>query len=158
MFGDQAKLWLVRHAEKEPGPDPVLTGDGNRRAGDLFRALKDKRIQRIYATEYKRTQHTGDSLRIQSGIEMIQYKADTTGEDLLKKIIEHNDLASSILIIGHSNTIPKLIQKLGLTDYPPRYKPDAEYDNLFLLEFKDGKAFLRKLKFGASSGASATMQ
>lgn len=157
-FNDHAKLWLVRHAEKEAGSDPLLTAEGNKRAGDLFRALKDKKIQRIYATQYKRTRNTGDSLRIYSGIEVVQYIADTTGEDLLKKIIEHNDLGTSILIIGHSNTIPKIIQKLGLPDYPRDYIPDAEFDNLFLLEYKKGKASLQKKKYGALSGASAAMQ
>src|SRR4026207_196400 len=91
-FNDHAKLWLVRHAEKEAGTDPLLTAEGNKRAGDLFRVLKDKKIQRIYVTQYKRTQNTGDSLRIYSGIEMVQYIGDTTGEDLLKKIIEYNDV------------------------------------------------------------------
>ena len=157
-FSDNVKLWLVRHAEKEGGNDPLLTAEGNRRAGDLFRILKDKKIQRIYSTGYRRTQHTGDSLRLQSGVEVVQYAADTTGEDLLRKLIEHNDLGSSILIIGHSNTIPKIIQRLGIPNYPRDYIPDNEFDNLFLLQYKEGKAFLEKTKFGASSGSSATMQ
>ena len=63
-FGNKAKVYLVRHAEKISGEDPLLTAGGNKRAGDLMRALKDKNIKRIYVTEYKRTQNTGDSLRL----------------------------------------------------------------------------------------------
>ena len=157
-FGNNAKIYLVRHAEKGQGADPLLTDDGNKRAGDLLRALKDKNIRRIYVTEYKRTQNTGDSLRIQLNIDTVHYIGDTTGEDLAKKIIAHNDLDKTILVIGHSNTIPKIIQKLALPGYPRDYIPDREFDNLFLLEYKGGKAILKKMKYGASSGPSATMQ
>ncbi|MEO6721416.1 MAG: histidine phosphatase family protein [Ferruginibacter sp.] len=157
-FGNKASIYLVRHAEKGQGNDPLLTGEGNKRAGDLLRALKSKNILRIYVTEYKRTQNTGDSLRIQLGIDTVHYTADTTGDDLAKKILEHNDLNAPILVIGHSNTIPKIIQRLGLPGYPRDYIPDSEFDNLFLLKYKKGKAILQKSKFGASSGSSATMQ
>ena len=158
VFSDHAKVYLVRHAEKEAGNDPLLTQEGNKRAGDLMRTLKGKNIQRIYVTEYRRTQNTGDSLRIQLDIDTVHYMADTTGEDLARKIIEHNDLNATILVVGHSNTIPTIIQKLGLAAYPPAYIPDKEFDNLFLLQFKAGKPSLQIMKYGASSGSSATMQ
>ena len=158
VFGDNAKVYLVRHAEKEAGNDPLLTREGNKRAGDLLRKLKEKNIQRIYVTEYRRTQNTADSLRIQLGIDTVHYIADTTGEDLARKIIEHNDLNATILVVGHSNTIPKIIQKLGLPEYPSAYIPDKEFDNLFLFQFKAGKPSLQLMKYGASSGTSATMQ
>ena len=158
VFGDNAKIYLVRHAEKEQGDDPLLTKEGNKRAGDLLRTLKNKNIRRIYVTEYKRTQNTGDSLRIQLSIDTVHYIADTTGEDLAKKIIEHHDINAAILVIGHSNTIPKIIQRLALPDYPRDYIPDKEFDNLFLLQFKKSKPSLERMKYGASSGSSATMQ
>lgn len=157
-FGNNAKVYLVRHAEKGPGNDPLLTEEGNKRAGDLLRALKDKGIRRIYVTEFKRTQNTGDSLRVALGIDTVHYTADTTGDVLQKKIVEHNDLDGSILVIGHSNTIPKIIQRLGLPAYSSDYIPDKEFDDLFLLQFKEGKAFLQRMKFGVSSGPSAAIQ
>jgi phosphohistidine phosphatase SixA len=158
VFGENAKIYLVRHAEKEQGADPLLTQEGNKRAGDLLRTLKNKDIRRIYVAEYKRTQNTGDSLRIQLGIDTVHYLADTTGDDLAKKIIEHHDVDAAILVIGHSNTIPKIIQRLALAGYPGDYIPDKEFDNLFLLQFKNGKPSLERMKYGASSGSSATMQ
>ncbi len=158
VFGDAAKIYLVRHAEKQSGNDPLLTPAGNVRAGDLLRALKDKKIQRIYVTEYRRTQNTGDSLRIQLGIDTVRYLSDTSCIDLFKQIQAHQDMDKAILIIGHSNTIPLMIRKFGLADYPADYIPDKEFDNLFLVRFKKGKAILEKAKYGASSSASATMQ
>lgn len=158
VFGDGATIYLVRHAEKQSGNDPLLTPAGNARAGDLLRVLKGKNIQRIYVTEYRRTQNTGDSLRIQLGIDTVRYLSDTSCTDLFNKIQAHHDMDKAILIIGHSNTIPLMVRKFGLTDYPADYIPDTEYDNLFLVRFKNGKPILEKMKYGASSSASAAMQ
>ena len=157
-FSNQSTIYLVRHAEKLSGKDPLLTTEGNNRAGDLFRVLKDKKIKRIYVTEYKRTQNTGDSLRIYSGIDTVLYSSDSSCTDLLNKIVANNDLNDAILIIGHSNTIPIVIQKLGLTGYPSDYIADNEFDNLFLMKFRKGNPTLKKLKYGKASSASATMK
>src|SRR5690242_18739697 len=105
-FGNKAKIYLVRHAEKGAGQDPLLTVEGNKRSGDLMRVLKNRGIKHIYVTEFRRTQSTADSLRIQSGIDTVHYLADTSCVDLIKKLKKNNDLNKPILIIGHSNTIP----------------------------------------------------
>jgi len=157
-FKNNAKIYLVRHAEKLTGDDPLLTIEGNKRAGDLMRALKDKEIERIYITEYKRTQHTGDSLRIQLGIDTVHYLSDTSCIDLMSKLKANQDLNRTILIIGHSNTLPTIIRKLGLLDYAPADIPSNEFDNLFLMKFKKGTPSLTKMKFGEPSGASAMMK
>lgn len=154
----KSKIYLVRHAEKKTGSDPVLTEDGNKRAGALLQVLKDKKLHHIYVTQFKRTQMTGDSLRLQSGVDTIQYKADTTGDDLYNKILAHDEAGKTFLIIGHSNTVPKLIKKLGVKDFDARDIPDNEFDNLYLITYKKGKAVVKKMKYGATSAASATMQ
>lgn len=154
----KTKIYLVRHAEKESGNDPVLTANGNKRAGDLMRKLKDKNVQRIYVTQYKRTQMTGDSLRIQLGIDTVHYKADTTGEDIYNKIIAKADGGKTILIIGHSNTILRIIKKFGIYYYLPADIPDAEFDNLYLITYTRKKAVIKRMKYGAPSATSATMQ
>ena len=45
-------FFLVRHAEKNPGRDSTLTEEGERRAGKLYRILKDSSIRRIYTTPF----------------------------------------------------------------------------------------------------------
>ncbi len=111
-------IYLVRHAEKENGNDPLLTEAGRKRAGDLARALKDRNIQRVYVTKYRRTQMTADSMRLLLGIDTVHYLADTTGEDLFNKVKKNNDLGKAILVIGHSNTIPKIIRSIGSPGLP----------------------------------------
>lgn len=152
------KIYIVRHAEKEAGKDPVLTAAGNARAGDLMRALKNESIQKIYVSRTRRSQMTGDSMRIQLGIDTVHYTADTLCDNLVAAIMEHRDFGKTILVIGHSNTIPKIIRKLGVLDYPQADLPDNEFDNLFLVTYKKEKAIVKKTKYGASSSASAAMQ
>lgn len=152
------KIFIVRHAEKETGKDPVLTAAGNTRAGDLMRALQNEAVQKIYVSQYKRTQMTADSMRIQSGIKTVPYSADTVCDNLVNSIMENGDFGKTILIIAHSNTIPQIIRKLGVTDYPYGDIPDNDFDNLFIITYKKEKAKLKKMKYGAKSGVSAGMQ
>ncbi len=152
------KIFIVRHAEKEAGKDPVLTPAGNARAGDLMRALQNEAIQKIYVSQYKRTQMTGDSLRIQFNTDTVHYAADTLCDNLVNSIMQHSDFGKTILIIAHSNTIRQIIRKFGVTDYPYGDIPDNEFDNLFVITYKKDKAKLKKMKYGAKSGVSAGMK
>lgn len=151
------KIFIVRHGEKEKGNDPLLTAAGNQRAGDLMRTLKNEGIQKIYVSKYRRTQNTADSMRLQLGIDTVHYIADTICYELMNSIMQHRDFGKTILIVAHSNTIPQIIRRLGLTDYPYGDLPDHEFDNLFLITYKDEKARLTKKKYGAPSAVSAPM-
>lgn len=152
------KIFIVRHAEKEAGKDPALTAAGNARAGDLMRNLQNENIQKIYVSQYRRTQLTGDSLRLQLKIDTVHYAADTLCDNLINAIIEHRDFGKTILIIAHSNTIPKIIRKLGVLDYPQTDLPDNDFDDLFLITYKNELAKVKKMKYGAKSGMTAAKQ
>ena len=158
LANSRTKIYIVRHSEKESGKDPALTPQGRQRAGDLMRKLKRKYIRHIYVSEYRRTQMTADSMRIQLGIDTIHYVADTTGEDLLNKMIAKGDQRHTILVIGHSNTIPNIIRKLGVTNYPTEWIPDNEFDNLFLVRYRKHKARVIKNKYGNAAAVSAPMK
>ena len=155
------KIYIVRHAERGKlvsGGDPPLNEAGKTRAGDLLRTLKDNGIQKIYVSQYLRTQMTADSLRIVLGIDTVHYTADTLCDDLINSIMQHRDFGKTILIIGHSNTVPKIIRKLGVLDYPQENIPDNVFDDLFLVTYKNEKAKVKKMKYGANSGVSEPMQ
>lgn len=151
------RIYIVRHAEKETGSDPVLTAAGRQRAGDLMCRLRHEQIQAAYVTQYLRTQMTADSMRIQLHIDTLHYVADTLCDDLLNRIRAHHYTGMTILIVGHSNTIPKIIRKLGVSDYPQANIPDAEFDNLFLVRYKKHRAWVKRSKYGAPSQSSAPM-
>jgi broad specificity phosphatase PhoE len=150
-------IYIVRHGEKQSGDDPVLTEEGNKRAGDLMRLLKDKNIRRIYVSEFKRTQHTADSLLLQLGIDTVQINADSNCIALFEAIKKQHDWGRSILIISHSNIIPKIIYKLGVTGFPQENTPATEFDNVYIVRYKNKKAVLEHLKYGKASVPSAVM-
>lgn len=162
VFGQQenaaTRVYIVRHAEKESGKDPVLTPGGFKRAGDLARALKNASIQKIYVSRTRRSQLTADSLRIQAGIDTVHYTADTLCDELIKTIMEHRDFGKTILVVAHSNTIPHILRKLGVSDFPPGDLPDNAFDNIFLVTYKKEKAVLKQMKYGEGSGASESMK
>lgn len=149
LFVDGTTIYLVRHAEKEAGNDPVLTREGNQRAGDLMRILKTKKIRHIYVTNYRRSGLTADSMRLQLGIDTLHYEAaDTTGSDLIAKIKANQDAGKAVLVIGHSNTVPQLIKALGVKNYEPHDIPDNEFDNLYLVKYEGNKTYLTRQKYG----------
>ncbi len=143
-------FYIVRHAEKDTGSNPAISKKGMIRAGDLYRELKDKKIDVIFISQYRRTGMTADSLRIYKNIDTVYYTADTTGESLFKKINSFGK-AKNILIIGHSNTLPAIIRKAGVKNFMLKQIPDDEYDNLFIVKQKNGRAVLKSKKFGAAS-------
>lgn len=154
----ETKIYIVRHGEKEAGRDPLLTAAGNKRAGDLMRKLQYAGIEKIYVSNTRRAQNTSDSLRIQVKIDTVHYLADTLCDNLVNAIMQHSDFGKTILIIAHSNTIPQIIRKFGVKDYPYGDIPDNEFDNLFLITYKNEKARLKKMKYGEKPGVSSPMQ
>ena len=148
-------FYIVRHAEKDTGNNPAISAAGRKRAVDLFNELKRKKINLVMVTQYRRTAMTGDSLRIYKNVDTIHYLADATGESFLKKVNSLPARYNHILVIGHSNTLQGIIKQAGVADYPARDIPDNEYDNLFIVKIKKGKAVLQSKKYGLPSPPAA---
>jgi len=145
---------LVRHAEKniEPNnPDPDLSPAGQARAQELQRVLDATGLNAIYATNFKRTQQTASPVASKVGITPTIIDAKKT-PDLVNGIL-NDHRGQTILVVGHSNTVPEIINALGGGSSPDI--PDNEYDNLFIVTiYKFGKAKVVKLKYGASSSGA----
>jgi broad specificity phosphatase PhoE len=152
IFKAGTTIYLVRHAEKDTGNNPPLTQAGFKRAGDLMRYLSSKNISHIYSTKYKRTNQTADSLKLVQNLTIIIYEADTIGNDLVNKINENGDNGKTILVVGHSNTIPKLIRRLGVISYTVQNLGDNEFDNIFKVVYKKRKVKFVQKKYGTPSG------
>jgi phosphohistidine phosphatase SixA len=127
------KVYIVRHAEKSTNPpqDPDLTSEGRERAETLAELMKRKEIRAIYSTETRRTMQTAQPFSLQEGIAIRPYKNDT-----LQKFLYHVlDAGQNALIVGHSNTVIKMLTDLDLR---PSIKEiaDNDYDNLFIVTLK----------------------
>ena len=149
-----AKIFFVRHAEKSStvNTDPPLTPEGEKRALDLEKVLKGKKIKHIYSTQTKRTVSTAKPLAESLSIPIDFYAHDTMPK-FLYRMLESGENA---LVVGHSNTVLRMIEELDLRPSKKEI-PDAEYDNLFVvyLKSKNGRGGytlrLKELKFGAPS-------
>jgi phosphohistidine phosphatase SixA len=152
IFKAGTTIYLVRHAEKDTGNNPPLTQAGFKRAKDLLIYLHTKEVSKIYSTKYKRTNQTADSLKLAQNLSTIIYEADTIGNDLVDKIKANGDEGKTILVVGHSNTVPKLIRRLGVTTFAMQNLPDTEFDNLFILRYKKRKVLFKRTNYGEHSG------
>ena len=106
-------IYLVRHAEKEAGEDPRLTAAGEERAQHLRKLLSGKRLSAVYSTQTQRTQMTAEPTAQDHQLDVQAYDpGDLAGfADELK----HKHQGESILVVGHSNTTPALVNALSKT-------------------------------------------
>jgi len=153
--GDSTTVILVRHSEKEAGKeDPSLSAAGRERALELARVLADVDVSGLYSSQYRRAIQTLEPLAARSGLEVHLVpleRDDLAGQ--LKAMAEgllRAHRGSTVVVSGHSNTVPGLIRALGVTD-PPALDDD-EYDDLFVVSVEtDGSARLLHLHYGALS-------
>lgn len=141
-------IFLVRHVEKvaDGSADPALTPAGSARADELAYILKHVKLDAIYSTPYIRTKQTVLPIAKEKGLRVMFYKPRE--KDFLKKVLQTYS-GGTVLIVGHSNTIPGLANELaGQSDF--RDLDDATYDNLFIACVSlEGKAVILRMRFGA---------
>lgn len=147
-FGDQAdqKIYLVRHAEKEPGRDPQLTPEGRLRAVDLAAYLKAAKLSAIYSTNLRRTRQTAGPISLATEIPVIFYDPSKL-EEFATQLRARS---GNILVVGHSNTTPDLAAALGGEAGAPIVEA-TEYDRLYVLTIKDATVVTEIQHFGKPS-------
>lgn len=144
---------VVRHAEKstDDTKDPSLSVAGQQRARDLSTALKDAGVTDVYVTQYKRTRQTAEPLAQASGIPIVERPINaansaTYAQDLAREILMRS-AGKSVLVVGHSNTVPDIVKALSGSVVPPI--TDAEYDHIFIVTIPPtGSPRLMQLRFG----------
>jgi len=152
-------VFLIRHAEREQEPrqDPPLSKDGVARSQALARLLSSAGIKAILTSQYTRTKQTAEPLATKLGLTVTpftlkispsnprQIAAESTAE-VTNKILERS--GESVLVVGHSNSIPDVIKMLG-GDVVPAID-ERKFDDLFIVTvYAKGKAKVVQLKYGA---------
>ncbi|MCV0383872.1 MAG: histidine phosphatase family protein [Erythrobacter sp.] len=127
-FAGGKEIHVVRHLQKAAGEDPALTSEGAVAAMRLADLLADKGIVAIFATPTRRTMETGAPLANRLGITITPY--DPRDPDTLVRAI--SSLKGSVLVIGHSNTVPDLVGRLGGWQVPELTEQD--YGTLFTID------------------------
>lgn len=122
---------IVRHAEKgsDGSDDPDLKPEGLERAKKLASLLTNTKVDAVFSTRYKRTKNTVVPTASEKKLEVQIY--DAVKADFIDGLLSRY-AGQTILVGGHSNTVPQLVNLLMGTD---EYKtfPDSEYGNLFIV-------------------------
>ena len=146
---------LVRHAEKaaEPRENPPLSDAGRARAEALARAVSTSGVTAIITSQFVRTKQTAEPLATRLGLTPVTVPAEvnpTTHDptpastDRLAKEIASR--GGTVLVVGHSNTVPATIAALG---GPTLTIDDKTFDDMFVVTLVDGKfAGFAHFKYG----------
>jgi 2,3-bisphosphoglycerate-dependent phosphoglycerate mutase len=126
----QHTVFLIRHAEKQLDvPDPALTNEGRARATHWAALLAAAGIDAIYTSDALRTQQTGEIIAGELGLGTTVWPAsDSAG---LVDILQFDHLDDRVLIVGHTETLPGILQLLGVNE-TVSLSP-AEFDYLFIV-------------------------
>lgn len=127
---------LVRHAEAVAGAgsDPVLSDAGIARANALAAALIDARVTAVMTSQYRRTVLTGAPLAAAAKVPLITTTIQGPLEAHVRDIVRTvhaGHAGGTIVIVGHSNTIPALVK--GFTGADVGEIAHDAYDNLFVV-------------------------
>ena len=123
---------LLRHAEKvtDGTKDPDLSDEGKKRAELLINIFSKTKIVAIYSTHFKRTESTVAPLALAHQLSVQNYDGGkpTEIDDIITKY-----QGGTVIICGHSNTTPALINYL--TGHVDEFKTfnDTDYGNLVIV-------------------------
>ena len=107
--------------------DPPLSEAGKVRALVLKQELNNKHISHIYSTNTARTMSTAEPLS-----RVIKIKIELYGNiDSLVHLIQSTK--GNVLIVGHSNTVDDIVNKLCGEKKIAADLTDSEYDDLFVI-------------------------
>ena len=120
-------IYFIRHAEKaDLSKDPDLSEAGAARAQSWAGWFKDKGIVAVYSTGYKRTMETARPIAEQERLDILTYDP------------RNPDKGLSIVIVGHSNTIPNYVNQLiGEKKYTDIN--ESEYGSLYTVTIYSDK-------------------
>ena len=111
------------------------------RAHNWKNYFSNKNISKIYSTNYKRTLNTIKPLALENGLEALIYSAsDIEYNDFIK-----SNIGETILIVGHSNTIPGFVNKLINDNYYDQIE-DTNNSNLYIVSICKSKITHRLIK------------
>jgi 2,3-bisphosphoglycerate-dependent phosphoglycerate mutase len=171
------RIMLVRHAERAAGDGNVNLSDdeGLPRAEALVAVANEAGVTAVYSTKWCRNAQTAQPLVLALGLPLhVQGSADpqaglgscappvsamvidvhpevVTSTEVVKHVLgEHR--GRTVLIVGHSNTVPEMVAALGEGTFAPVAIGPDDFDKLFVVtvrRFPFFKSFrLIKARYG----------
>lgn len=130
-------FYFIRHAEKDrtdpENRDPELNQDGLNRAIRWAEVFDDIPLDVIYSTNYERTSMTAAPTSVKKSIDIKYYDPSSLDIEEFKLVNE----GKNVLVVGHSNTTPMLVNKMiGFDKY--NQMDDDDNGSLFIVRIIDG--------------------
>ena len=124
--------YLIRHAEKDiadpENEDPFLSEKGTDRALLWERIFLNITFDEIYSTNTMRSLQTVTAVGMDNNTEVKIYETkDLINDEFLKETLGKN-----VLIVGHSNTIPKIANELIKDEYF-KDMDDNDYGSVYVI-------------------------
>ena len=133
---EETNLYFIRHAEKDRSEaglkDPHLTEKGKQRAQNWANVLKHVSLDAIYSTDYFRTKETAEPIANSKQLDILLYNPRSLD---LNKFMEEN-IGKSVLIVGHSNSTPTLVNKIIGQDKYSQINDDNN-SNLYIVNIRE---------------------
>ena len=130
-----ATIIVVRHAEKvDDSRDPDLSESGLQRAQALAEVLEHAGLGAAYASQYKRTRLTAMPAARAAGIPV---RIEPIEGDVAEwahgfaATLARDHAGQTVLVVGHSNTVPPLVAALCRCEVAPL--ADSDYDRIYIL-------------------------
>lgn len=146
---------IVRHGEKAfPDGDPDLSDAGQARAKALAAALSGARVKMVLATPLKRTQQTGQPTADSAGVKIEAIALEGGVPAHAQRVAEAARKAPSdttVLIVGHSNTVGEIARALG--DAAPSPVTDCDYDQMTIITLAAPAPRVAHVRYGAPTQA-----
>ena len=123
---------IVRHAEKAGGADndPALSDAGRERATALARRLSGTSVAAVYTTDFRRTRDTVAPTAAAQGLAATVYDAHAPTDALAARLkAAHRE--GTVLVAGHSNTVPDIVAALCGCDVAAM--DESEFDRISIV-------------------------
>lgn len=139
-------FYLIRHAEKDRSDpealDPELNQKGLGRAMHWAEILSEVPLDAIYSTDYERTTMTAAPTAVKQDITVQYYDPKNFDIEQFKR----DNQGKNVLVVGHSNTTPELVNKLiGEDKYPDM--DDSDNGSLFIVTLYGNRPAVSRLHF-----------
>ncbi len=122
------KIILFRHGEKLAGINPGLTLKGHNRAKWIAKEFGKSEIKHLFSTDYNRTKQTITPLSQSIAVEYEIYNP----RELTKFAEKLMKLTGNVIVLGHSNTTPKLAGLLTGKAFPKL--SETEFSQYYVVE------------------------
>ena len=143
---------LVRHGAVDPGgSDPALSDIGHQQAAALARRFADLQPRAVYATPTRRARETAAPLAAAAGVAVTDYHPGQL--PMLAEAIRRE--GGNVVVVGHSNTTPLLVEMLG--GEPGAPIAEHEFDRIYAVTLQTGDTRIERPSASGATIAPCTL-